>query len=254
MRTVVGLAAGSPRARVSLVGGAVVPRLVERDARSARVALVAGGALLLAGDRVKIEVTVGGGCTLDLEDVGGTVAYGGDPGTSSGWHAVVRVGRGATLTWHGLPLVVSAGADVTRTLDLELDEGAAALLRDTTVLGRHGQPPGRYAATTTARLDGRPLLVEQLEPETLPLPGITGGARVLDVVTALGYRPRTTPGALALERPGALVRHLGPAAHRSTLASTWADWRADLAVRELAADDPPRYPTPPGGALRTAGR
>ena len=56
-----------------LEGELVVPRLVRRHGRSVEVALVAGRAMLLPGDDVRIRITVGEGCTLRLVDIGGLV-------------------------------------------------------------------------------------------------------------------------------------------------------------------------------------
>ena len=218
---------GETRARVELVTGALAPRLVDRDATSARVALAAAQMLLLDGDRVLIEIEVGVGCTLELEDVGGTVAY---PGTSS-WHVRARIGEGGRLLWNSLPFVVTSEGHARRRTDLELGAGAVVLLRETLVLGRHGEIGGSIDSALTATDDRGPVLVERLEADAArPGPGVLGTHRVMDSVIAIGFRPPAAPGDLVLERPGAVARFLGPNAHSSTLDPVWAQWRSALLV------------------------
>lgn len=215
---------GDPRARVDLAVGALAPRLVSRDASRAHVALAAAGMILLGGDHVHVEVVVGAGCLLELEDVGGTIAYRAD-GRPSAWTMAVRVEEGATLLWRGLPFVVTDGAEVERRTTIDLAAGATAVIRETLVLGRHGESGGRLRSAFTARDAEGPLLVEQLDLDGLaPEPGVLGEHRVLDAVIALGFEPSTVPGDLVLEHPGAIARHLGAETHTSRLDRVWEDW------------------------------
>ncbi|WP_051274516.1 urease accessory protein UreD [Cellulomonas sp. URHD0024] len=215
---------GETRVRVGLVTGPLAPRLIDRGTSSATVAIAAAQMLLLDGDAVLIEIEVGPGCTLDIEDVGGTVAY---PGTSS-WEVRARVGAGGRLLWRGLPFVVTADGDSRRRTEIVLGPGAAALIRETLVLGRHGEIGGRIDAGLTATRTG-PLLVERLVASgAFPGPGVLGTHRVIDSVIALGYRPPTVPGDLVLEQPGAVARRLGQHTHASDLDAVWAAWRATL--------------------------
>jgi len=216
---------GEARLRVELVTGALAPRLIERDSASALVALAAAHMLLLDGDTATIEIEVGPGCTLEIEDIGGTVAY---PGRSQ-WHVRARVGAAGRLLWKGLPFVVTADARSQRTTDLHLDPGASALLRETLVLGRHGETGGAIDSGMTVTGEHGPVLVERLEADAAhPGPGILGSHRVLDSVIAVGYRPRTAPGDLVLEHPGAVARYLGRETHTSGLDSVWRQWRSAL--------------------------
>lgn len=228
------------RVRVGLVMGALAPRLIGRDASSARIALAAAQMLLLDGDVVRLEIDVGEGCSLEIEDIGGTVAY---PGSSS-WQLRARVGEGGLLVWKGLPFVVTSEAHAHRRTELTLGLGATVLLRETLVLGRHGEVGGAIASEMIATDDHGPLLVERLEADAaFPGPGVLGTHRVIDSVIALGFRPTAAPGDLVLEQPGAVARYLGTHAHTSTLDAVWSSWRAtaadcsDKAVipREIAA-------------------
>ncbi|NGN94857.1 urease accessory protein UreD [Nocardioides sp. KC13] len=196
---------------------ALRPMLLASDTRSARISLVPDGAMLLAGDRIGVAVEVGEGASLTLVEPGGTVAYDMDGGRAT-WSVTIDLAAGATLVWAGEPFVVSAGADVTRDTRIAMAPGSRLALRETLVLGRHGERPGRARTTWEAHdHDGRPLLVESLDLDAGSLaPGLLGPHRVLGSVTALGcdVPPDACPdGRLDLERGGTLWRHLAGEAH-----------------------------------------
>ncbi|MGB4778342.1 urease accessory protein UreD, partial [Microbacterium sp.] len=147
--TVVEIAGRGDEVSCVLSGELVVPRLVRRRARSVRVALVAGGAMLLPGDEVRVRIRVGAGCTLGLVDIGGLVVYGrGDAGDASQWHAHLDLAADAHLTWDGLPTVVTDDGELARTLTVRLAAGSSAVLRETLVLGRTGERGGRLRTDT----------------------------------------------------------------------------------------------------------
>ena len=131
-------------------------------------------------------------------------------GPLAGDHDIVRirVGAGETLILDEPALIVPAGADVLRITRIELAEGAVVAWRDTVILGRAGEGPGRVEATTRVTLAGAPLLHEtlRLDPEQddayVALPP---GHRVAGTVALLGL-----PGNLA--GPGSLWRATGATA------------------------------------------
>lgn|GEM_PF-263418 len=133
--------------RCDLRPGALSARVLSTGPHAARVALVATRALLLGGDHVRTEVRVGPGVELELVEVSGTVAYTGR-GRAASWVVDVVVDDGGLLVWDALPFVVAEGADVVRRTDVRLGAGAAALLRETLVLGRTGETGGRLRSTT----------------------------------------------------------------------------------------------------------
>lgn len=230
MRTRIALEAGEPRARVELAAGTIVPRLIERGQRSARIALVAGGALLLGGDRVEIAVVVGEGCSLELEDIGGTVAYGAD-GVPCFWEVDVQLRVGASLSWAGQPLIVADGADVHRSTRVRLADGAVVLLRESLVLGRSGERGGVARIRTSVRDAEGPVLEETLEADGAHgVPGVLGAHRVLDSIVCAGLRPSALSVAgvtvMALDASGSVARFLGATTHASPLAPIWTDWSA----------------------------
>ncbi|MBC7275848.1 urease accessory protein UreD [Nocardioides sp.] len=222
-RVRVGTVEGGGRVRVesdvtgSSTAPALRPMLLSSDTRAARISLVPDGAMLLAGDQVAVEVEVGEGASLTLVEPAGTVAYDMDGGHAD-WTVTITLAEGATLVWAGEPFVVSAGADVTRDTQVTLGPGARLAVRETLVLGRHGERPGRVSTTWSAHQhDGRPVLVESLDLDASSLvPGLLGRHRVLASVTTFGLDLPTDvcpEGRLDLERGGTLWRHLAGEAH-----------------------------------------
>lgn len=193
--------AGSGRLHVDASAGLLVPRIVRIDEAAAHVVLVAGSALLLAGDDLELVVEVGAGARLELSDVAATVAYDGRGGRAV-WRADLQVAEGAELTWHGQPFVVSCGADVDRVLHAEVAVGGRLRLRDTLVLGRHGETGGTVRARTRLSYAGSLVLAEDLDLRDglTGLPGILRGARVVDQLVEVG--PETSGADSVNVEPG----------------------------------------------------
>lgn len=237
--TRIGVARAEPRARVDVVVGALAPRIVDREPARVRVAIAAAGMLLLSGDHVRVDVHVGEGCVLEIDDVGGTVAYP-STGEPSSWTLDIRVGAGGLLVWHGLPFIVAAEADVERRTTIRCDAGGAVLLRETLVLGRHSESGGRLRSRLTAADPDGEVLVEHLDVDgSDPAPGVRGGHRVMDGVIALGWHPPARPGDLVLEAPGAVARHLGGESHDSPLDAVWESWSRAALAAHVAANATP---------------
>ena len=204
-----------------------------------RVGLLASTALLLGGDLVELYVSVGPQARLDLFEVAGTVAYDGR-GRAAGWRVQVELAEGAVLRMSGEPFVVTDGADVVRSMSLDLSDTARALLRDTLVLGRTGEQGGRLHSHTTVRAGGLPVCVEDhdLEPASRNLPGLLGGRRVLDSITSFGD-PTLLPsgtGATTFRlhgEAGALCRYVGYELAASPLHQEWDRLSSALAERVL---------------------
>jgi urease accessory protein len=200
--------------RVTLAGGLLRPQRVADGPAGPRIGLVATTALLLGGDEVDLVVELGPGAELDLFDVAGTVAYHGR-GRPASWRTALSLAAGAGLTYAGQPFVVSDGADVTRTLRLDLAGSARLRLRETLVLGRDGQDGGRVRSRTDLRVGGVEAWLEDtdLDPAGIRrLPGLLGGRRVVDTVLTVGQPAPLAPPAVAYALPGgvgAVTRWLG---------------------------------------------
>lgn len=228
----------SPPGRVAFrtwtSGGAGRPgvraMLLTSTSTTARVCLVPDGALLLAADQIEIRIEVGAGAALELVESGGTVAYD-MQGHDASWDVDVTVGPGATLLWGGEPFIVAAGAEVQRHTRVRLGAAARVVLRESLVLGRHGEPGGRMSQ----RLDvtdstGTPVVVEELSLGERPAFAVLGHRRVVASVLALGL---DLPAQLLpehrydLETCGSWWRCLGEEVHRTI---PWEAWAACVAA------------------------
>jgi urease accessory protein len=186
--------------------------LAARTVGDGKLVLVQTAAGPLAGDRIALDVEVGPGATLELTSTAATLAY---PASEHGRVDVrIRVGPGGRLAWLAQPLILAAGCDLLGTVELQLDEGAVALVRETVVLGRHGETAGRYRQTLRCDLDGSPLLRESVvldgSSATTASPLVLGSARAYATLALLGARPQAEPEGdeLDLAGPGRLLRGL----------------------------------------------
>ena len=145
------------RHQVRTSAGLLRAQRLHGPADRARVAVVGQTALLLGDDQVGLDIEVGPGAWLELSDIAGTVAYHGR-GRPASWHTSLRLGLGARLRYAGEPLILSDGSDVTRTLTVDLADGAVALLRETLVFGRAGEVGGTVDVRDSAPARGRRVL------------------------------------------------------------------------------------------------
>ena len=233
------LVRGRARATVLDGGQHIRPRMLDVDGPRMRLALVATCATLLAGDDVRLRITIGSGAAVELVEPSGTVAYDARGGHAS-WSGWVVVEAGGSFVWRAAPFVVAGGASVTRDTRLDLADGAAALLEETVVLGRSGETGGAVTTRTRATHAGRELLVEDVEltcPGRRSMPGALGAGRVLATAALLGVD--VDPATMRPERetrlhgPGVLARAVAQHAHETeaALAPSWSRWH-----RLLAAD------------------
>lgn len=236
--------AGRELPQLRLAPGLMQPRLVFRaPGGRAHVAIVAGGAALLGGDAVSIVVRVGPGCSLLIEDVGGTVAYP-SQGAVSQWDVDIDVADGGSLIWETYPFVVASGARVRRSTRVRYGADATVCLRETLVLGRSGECGGTIVTATDVRdTTGAPCFVEELDIDgNAPLPGVMSGASVLDTAMLFGRRHvrdehcgggrHSDAGERAevrfrildLARPGAIARAVGASTHDVYVDAVWDAW------------------------------
>jgi urease accessory protein len=238
------------RPRVSSRNGLLRAQVVHAPGGWCRIGLLATTALLLGGDEVELRIRVRPGARLDLFDVAGTVAFDGR-GAPARWSTSVTVYAGAVFRWSGQPLVVADGADVTRTLDLDVAGTGRALVRDTVVLGRTGESGGRLRSRTSIHHADRLIALEgqDLDPELRRLPGVLGDLRVLDTITEVSRREGTGTPPEPAERnadggligpagehlsrfqlaqgAGTITRYLGRQLAPSALHQQWQDLRND---------------------------
>lgn len=227
-RTLIAVDKDRDRHRVSLSTGLLRPQLVHGRPGWCRIGLVATTALLLGGDAVEVEARLGPGAHLDLFDVAGTVAFNGR-GCGASWTVRVHLAEGAVLRLSGEPFVVADGADVTRSLQVDLASSASALLRETVILGRTGEQGGRLRNLTAIDVGGQPVCLEdqELDPATYrALPGMLGDLRILDTITAIGRPPPPVdpcglPQFTLVSQAGTITRYLGHQLAPSPLHREW---------------------------------
>ncbi|MGP4021088.1 urease accessory protein UreD [Saccharopolyspora sp. 5N708] len=160
------------------------------------VHLVGSAATPVGGDRVDLRVRVGPGARLQLRGTAATVAL---PGQHAGYSrsAVhIEVAAGGTIEYLPEATVISARADHQAEMTIELGDRARARCRETLVLGRYGELPGRLTTTTHLVRAGMPLLRQRLDIGAHRLAASTGylaGARVLATETLVWDADPTEP-------------------------------------------------------------
>ncbi|TCO34190.1 urease accessory protein [Kribbella steppae] len=218
MPTRIEVVADPVRDRCVLTTDHLSPRQLPGPPGVVRIALVAAGALLLAGDQVRIEVVVSGPVRVEIVETAGTVAYG-MRGGSARWDVDIRLTDGASLRWYGEPFVVSADAAVMRSTVVRMENGCTAELRESLVLGRHGEVGGALQTMTRAWIGDELTLAEDLDlsPDARDGWAVMHTARCLDTVTSLGFRLPEEAQTMQLEGCGSIARRLVHEHHESDL-------------------------------------
>ncbi len=106
------------------------------------VHLVNGAAGPLAGDDLRLDISVGGGVRLVLRSVAATVALPGHGPGPSRLTVTAEVADGGELDLGPEPTVVADGADHRIVTEVRLAATARLRLREEILLGRFGEPSG----------------------------------------------------------------------------------------------------------------
>jgi urease accessory protein len=163
--------------------------LVLRRTPSA-VYLVGGAAGPIGGDELSLSIAVGPGAFLLFRTAAASIALPGLDGAESVLRVSVSVAAGGRLEYLPEPVVVSQGARHATLVSVTLAAGAALVLRDELLLGRHGEAGG--AARTVLRVDyaGQPLLRQSVEVSgTDPValgPAVLSGHRAVGSLLHVG--------------------------------------------------------------------
>jgi urease accessory protein len=208
-------------------------RIAPRVLAPGRITLLRSQAGPLAGDHDRVEIVVESG-PLEIEPVAATVALPGARRTVL--ELDVTVGDGARLVLEDAPLVVAEGADVVRTTTIRLGEGATAIVRDLVVLGRAGEGRGRLESLLRVEGPAGVILHDALriEPgEADAYVALPPGARAIGTVAWLGAaeggEPAARGGEPRAQGGGAAARGGAAAGARlagGPLAAGGALWRA----------------------------
>ncbi|MGQ4382497.1 urease accessory protein UreD [Streptomyces sp. SAS_270] len=204
--------------------GPLALRRVRASGREARVMLVGAMSGPLGGDRFAVEAEAGPGARLHLGSAAATIALPGQAKGEAHYDVRLKVAAGAELHWLPEQLISAGGSELCVSSHIELAPGARLVFREEQVLGRAGEEPGRLTSRLTVRLDGRPLLDQELSCGP-GAPGGWDGRAVLAGHRALGQlvvvRPefaQEAPSARMLGEYAALTPLAGPAVLVSALA------------------------------------
>jgi urease accessory protein len=202
-------------------------RFAVADLPTAVVHLVNAAGGPLAGDELRLDISVGAGVRLVLRSVAATVALPGHGTAPSRMSIFADVASGGALDVVPEPTVAARGCRHRVEAEVALGTSAYLCWREEILLGRFGEVPG--AVSTSLRVDvardsgarRRPLLRQELDlaPDAPGLhgPAVLGGARAVGslLVAApgpdgLGYAPMVEDGValLPLAGPGVLVSAL----------------------------------------------
>ncbi|MCO5995302.1 urease accessory protein UreD [Actinoallomurus rhizosphaericola] len=175
------------------------------------VYVVGAGAGPLGGDDLELSVEVGPGARLDIRSAAATLVLPGRAGAGASRLAVrAHVAAGGRLVVTPEPLIAAAGCDHHATAEVTLDEGAELVWREEIVLGRHGEPPGRYSGRLDVTAGATPLLRHELRiGEDATSGAVLGDARAAGtlLITGADAEPYAEEGlaVLPLAGPGVLV-------------------------------------------------
>lgn len=162
----------------------------------ARISLSAGTAGPLGGDRLHLEVVVGDGASLVLNEISATLALPGTTGDQSLMSIDVQVGEGANLIWLPEPVIAARGCDHRQEVRVRLAESARFLLREELIAGRHGEQPGTIAQRVRVTRGGGALYDQELRLGARHIgwdtPAVAGGAKC--VGSTLVVDPGSTIG------------------------------------------------------------
>lgn len=154
--------AGSPRSRVSEVRSEAPLALRSCNAKGpeswaahlphfARVSVVASAAGPVGGDRHRLDVIVGAGSNLLLNEISATLLLPGRDGARSRTDVRIRVEADATMIWMPEPVIAVRGCDHVNDVRIDLDPTARLLVREEVVLGRHREASGSVRQSIRVR-------------------------------------------------------------------------------------------------------
>ncbi|MFD5373099.1 urease accessory protein UreD [Streptomyces griseoincarnatus] len=227
------------RARSDGRGGTALPVLESRgplalrrtrgSGATAHVSLVGAMSGPHGGDHFTVRADVGTGARLRVGSAAATLALPGQHGGRARQDVRITVAAGGELHWLPEPLISVRGSELAVHTHVDLESGARLVLREELVLGRTGEAPGRLTSRLTVRVDGRPVLDQELDcgpgaPGGWDGPAVLGGHRAagqLVVIDAEFTEKPIAPGVpadglavLPLSGPAVLVSAVAPDALR----------------------------------------
>lgn len=212
----------------------------------ARVSLTAAAAGPIGGDQYRLDVDVGAGSTLVLNEVSATLLLPSHDGAVSRSVIRIHVETAGTLIWLPGAVIAARRCDHLNEVQVELEEGARLLMREEFLLGRHHEPCGRLRQQVRIRQAGRSLYRQDLDlgGPASGTPGVAAGYRAVGSLLVVDPAWHDAPPQVQ-ELPGQAA--MMPLAGAAVLISALAD--DSLALHHqlelgLAALGPPWQPRP----------
>ncbi|MEU7965259.1 urease accessory protein UreD [Streptomyces sp. NPDC049097] len=197
--------------------GPLAVRRTRASGDEARVLLVGAMSGPLGGDHFTVEAEVADGARLHLGSSAATIALPGQTKEEAHYELRLDVAAGGELHWLPEQLISARGSGLTVTARIRLVSGARLVYREEQVLGRFGEEPGRLTSRLAVRLDGRPLLDQELScgpgsPGGWDGPAVLAGHRALGQLLVVRPEFADTPVAAGpLGEYAALCPLAGPA-------------------------------------------
>lgn len=168
-----------------------------KDAVEAIVVNTSGG--LTGGDRFEAAASAGPSSRLILTTQAAERAYRSTSDTAR-VSTRLRVARGATLHWLPQELIVFDGCSIDRRLDVDLDEGAEAVLVEPVVFGRRAMGETNLSGSFRDRITlcraGTPIYRDHIDltgsiSARLERPAIAGGMTAIASAFYIGPKAET---------------------------------------------------------------
>ncbi|MFF1642060.1 urease accessory protein UreD [Streptomyces sp. NPDC058246] len=204
--------------------GPLALRRTRASGSEARVMLVGAMSGPLGGDHFTVRAQVHEGARLHLGSAAATIALPGQNKGEARYDVRLDVADGGELRWLPEQLISAGGSDLSVSSRVELRGGARLVFREEQVLGRAGEEPGRLTSRLTVRLDGRPLLDQEVAcgpgaPGGWDGPAVLAGHRALGQLVVVRPEFEKEPvRARLLGEHAALVPLAGPAVLVTALA------------------------------------
>jgi urease accessory protein len=162
------------------------------------VYLVSAAGGPVGGDVLELRIEVRRGAALRLRTVAASVALPGLEGAESVLAVHASVAHDGVLEYLPEPTVVADGARHTTDIQVDLASGAALVLRDEVILGRHGERGGACRTRLRCDYDGKPLLRHDVvldgTDEVSLGPAVLAGNRAYGTVLRAGESPGDPAG------------------------------------------------------------
>ena len=218
----------------------------------ARVSLVSGAAGPLGGDDFALNICVGAGTTLLLNEISSTLLLPGARGGRSRMRIHITVQEDASFVWLAESVIAAQGCEHIHEVRVDLADSARMLIRDELQLGRHREPPGNLMQDLHIRRGKQTLFRQQLRlgPDApgWRSPAVIGMHKCVGNVLVVDPRWREAPPATRVFAPEAVLMPLeAPAVAISALAAdSWTlRQRLDQGIHLLGDPWSPSAPIAP---------